>query len=180
MTTTHQLLTIPAQPAMTTARPTAPAIYRALTKRSFATLATTSDRGHPHSAGVLYAAVGTDLWVSTMRASRKARNIAHNDRVAVTVPVRRIPFGPPSSIHFQGRARIIDLDDPELRRLASNGSLKSITGHGELELEGGCFLKITPKDRLLTYGLGLSLLQLIRDPLNAGASVTVTEIQNCF
>jgi hypothetical protein len=121
---------------------------------------------------VLYAAVtGPDgrprLYVSTDRASRKARNVAANPHVGVTVAVRRLPVGPPSAVQFQGTAEILDLDDPELRALAAAGRIAAVTGHGELDRPGGCFLRIRPGRRLHTYGLGMSLRALLRDPLNA-------------
>jgi predicted pyridoxine 5'-phosphate oxidase superfamily flavin-nucleotide-binding protein len=144
---------------------------RAIAKRSFGVLATTSDASRPHVAGVLYSAVGHTLYVSTLRDSRKARNIAANPRVAVTVPVRRLPVGPPSGVQFQGTARILDNDDPEVRDLAAAGRLKAISGHGELELDGGCVLRITPGRRLVTFGLGMPLLSFLRDPLNAAGAV---------
>ena len=143
-------------------------VVRAIGKRSFCTLATTSPQGRPHVAGLIYAAVGTDLYVSTMRASRKARNIASNPSVAVCIPVRRLPFGPPSSVQFQGSAELLALDDPGLLRLVDAGHLKGVTGHDELELPGGCFVRVTPNGRAATYGLGMSLRRLLRDPLNAG------------
>lgn len=144
---------------------------RAVAKRSFCTLATASDASHPHIAGVIYSAVGNTLYVSTMRNSRKARNIVANPRVAVTVPIRRLPVGPPSAVQFQGTAQILDNDDPQVRDLAAAGRLKAISAHGELELDGGCVLRITPGRRLLTYGLGMPLLRLLRDPLNAAGAV---------
>jgi hypothetical protein len=153
---------------------------RAIDRRAFATLATTSPAGAPHVAGVLYDAVSVDpadvaagvvLYVSTSLASRKARNVAANPKVAVCIPVRRLPVGPPSSIQFQGRAELLALDDPDVTRLARAGELKGITSHGELELDGGCVVRITPSRRLHTYGLGLSLRALLRDPLAAGGLV---------
>ena len=48
--------------------------------RACCVLATASDHG-PHAAAVLYVAVGTNLYVNTMRSSRKARNIALNSAV---------------------------------------------------------------------------------------------------
>jgi hypothetical protein len=51
------------------------------------------------------------------------------------------------------------------------GELKKITSHGELDHPDGCFVRITPLRRITTYGLGMSLLTLIRDPLHAGGSV---------
>ncbi len=144
---------------------------RAIERRSFCTLATSSAQGRPHAAGVLYAAVGTTLYVSTLRDSRKARNVAENPRVAVTVPVRRLPVGPPGAVQFQGTAEVLPLDDPELRELAAAGRIKSVTGHGELELPGGCYLRITPNRRLVTYAIGMSVVRVLRDPLNLAGSV---------
>ena len=136
-------------------------------KRSFATLATTSSEGWPHAAGVLYGASGGSLYVSTMRGSRKARNVIDNPKVAVTVPVRRSPVGPPSTIIFQSTARVLDLDDPGLQAAAATGELKSVTSHGELELPGGVFIEVALPRKVVTYGLGMSLLSLMRDPMHA-------------
>ena len=146
-------------------------VMQAMTKRSFATLATTSPADRSQVAGVLYEMVGNDLYVNTLRTSRKARNIADNPHVAVSIPIRRIPVGPPSSVQFQGTAEILDLDDPEIKRLLDRGSLGSLTGHGELEMPNGCFVRITPGRRINTYGLGMSLYRLIKDPLNAAGVI---------
>jgi hypothetical protein len=151
-------------------------IRKAMATRSFATLASSSSIGHPHVAGVLYELVGTDLWINTMRNSRKARNIEANERVGVTIPVRRLPVGPPSTIQFQGTAEVFTAQSPEVIDLVGAGLLKSITSHGELELDGSCFVRLTPKRRLHTYGLGLSLLKLIRDPLNASGSIELADL----
>jgi hypothetical protein len=158
-------------PTASTARPTLDLVRRTLQRRSFAVLSTVSPAGRPHAAGVAYSLAGDDLYLSTMRESRKARNLVANPWAGVVVPVRRLPVGPPATVQFQGRAELLDLDDPEIVGLASDGQLKAITSHGELELAGGCFVRITPSHRVHTYGLGLSLRQLLRDPLAAGGSV---------
>jgi hypothetical protein len=145
-------------------------VLRHLAKRSFAVLSTTSPAGRPHAAGVLYAAVGTTLWVSTLRGSRKARNVAANPHVAVCVPVRRSPVGPPSTLQFQGRAEVVAVDDGRVRP----AELTAIVSHGELDLPDGCLLRIEPVGRVHTYGLGMSLLHLVRHPLDAAGSVDVT------
>ena len=157
-------------PAQSTPSPLelpAQAVLETIGKRSFATLASTSAEGWPHAAGVLYAMSGEHLYVSTLGTSRKARNIVQNPRVAVTVPVQRIPVGPPSSIIFQTSARVVELDDPELRAAVATGDLKAVTGHGELEMPGGVFIQIALPRKVVTYGLGMSLLSLMRDPMNA-------------
>ena len=143
------------------------AIIETIRKRSFGTLATSSSAGRPHAAGVLYALSGERLYVSTMRSSRKARNILENPRVAVTIPVRRAPVGPPSSILFQTEARVLDLDEEGLLEAAASGDLKAVTSHAELELPGGCFIEVALPRKVVTYGLGMSLLSLIRDPMHA-------------
>ena len=43
----------------------------------------------------------------------------------------------------------------------------SVTGHGELELPGGVFIQIALPRKVVTYGLGMSVLSLMRDPMNA-------------
>jgi len=147
------------------------AVERALAKRSFATLATTSPAGRPHVAGVLYVAVDDALYINTLRSSRKARNIAANPYVGVAIPIRRLPVGPPSTVQFQSRAELLDLDSPEITGLVGSGELKALTSHGELDLPDGCFVRIPLPKRLHTYGLGMPLLELIRDPLSAGGVV---------
>jgi general stress protein 26 len=140
-------------------------VVRAMARRTFCFLSTVSPSGHPHGAGVLYAAVDTTLYVNTFRATRKARNIAAEPRVGVVVPVRRLPIGPPSAVQFQGSADLLDPDDPAIERLMDDGTLKSLTSHGELDHPDCCFVRITPVGQVHTYGLGMPLRRLIRDPL---------------
>ncbi|MGH9214204.1 MAG: pyridoxamine 5'-phosphate oxidase family protein [Acidimicrobiales bacterium] len=78
-------------------RPSLDDITKALARRSFCNLATVSASGRPHVAGVLYEAIGTTLYVNTLRDSRKVRNVADNPNVAVNVPIRRLPVGGPTS-----------------------------------------------------------------------------------
>jgi hypothetical protein len=155
------------------ATPTYDEVSRAIAKRSFATLGTTSPRQRPHAAGVLYAEVDGLLYVSTLRTSRKARNIAANPNVFVSIPVRRVPFGaPPSTVQFAATAELLPVDHPDVTALAVAGRLKAITGHGELELPDGCVVRITPAATFHTYGIGMSLRALGKDPLNAAGKVT--------
>jgi hypothetical protein len=173
MTTTTHTLSIPHTAASTAAADLGPLVRKIVAKRRFATLATVSAEGRAHSAGVLYAVADGALWISTYRDSRKARNVAETATVAVTVPVRRLPVGPPSSVQLQARASVVELDDPELRRLAATGALKAVTSHGELELDGGCMLRVELPRRVPTYGLGMSLVTLLRNPVDAARTAEV-------
>jgi general stress protein 26 len=142
-----------------------------LVARGYAILATVSGAQRPHSAGILYQAVGTTLYVNTHRQSRKARNVAANPHIGLTIPGRRLPVGPPSAVQFQGTAEVLALDDPQVTRLVQGGELKKITSHGELDDPGHCFLRITPDRKVHTYGLGMSLWQLLKNPLGAAGQL---------
>jgi hypothetical protein len=146
-------------------------IRRELRKRSFCVLATASAANRPLAVGVLYAAVDRTLYIATLGGSVKARNVRENPRVALSIPVRRVPFAPPFSIQFQGTAELRAPDDPELARLLAAGALERITSHGELDPPDACFIRVTPGPRVATYGLGVSLRAIIRDPIGASRSV---------
>ena len=98
--------------------------------------------------------------------------MAASPHVGVSVPVRRLPVGPPSSVQFQATATVVGIDDPEVQQLLAAGQLKSLTSHGELDLPDSCFLRIPLPRRILTYGLGMSLRKLIADPIAAGRTVS--------
>lgn len=148
------------------------AVADAVARNAFCTVATSSADNRPHVAGVLYALVGRDLFVNTDATSRKARNVAENERVAVCVPVAADAGGPPFTASMQGTAAILSNTDPEIVRLVADGRLAAVTSHGELDRPGTCFLKITPGRRVATYGIGISEEELAADPLSAFGSVT--------
>lgn len=144
-------------------------VRRAIAKYSFATLATTSRRGRPHVAGVIYDAVAGELWVHTMRASRKARNIAATRYVAVCIPFRKLPAGPPYTLQFQATATLVDMDHPSVVELHGQGKLAHVAAHDALHEPDGVFVRITPHGTVHSYGLGVNPLALLRDPLHAGS-----------
>ena len=160
-----------AEQTHTIAHPDPLAIRRAIERRSVATLATVSALGRPHAATVLYQCADDALYVSTYRDSRKTRNVADNGVAAITIAVRRLPFGPPASIQFQTSATVLANDDAEIKRLAAAGRLKRIIAHGELNLDGACFLRIALPARVITYALGMSLWRVVRNPLDAAGEV---------
>ena len=158
-------------PVPTTFHPDAATVRRAIERRSVATLATVSAAGRPHAATVIYQLVDDAVYVSTSRDSLKARNVADRGLAAMTIAVRRLPVGPPASIQFQSTAAVLTSDDPEIVRLASEGRLRRVTSHGELDLPDGCFLRLTLPARVHTYALGMSLWRVMRNPLDAAGEV---------
>jgi general stress protein 26 len=146
-------------------------VRRAIKRHSYCVLATSSASNRPHVAGVLYSVVDGTLFVATLAGSVKARNVRENERVAVCIPVRRFPVGPPFAVHFQGRAEVLAVADPPVSSALEAGRLKRITSHGELDHPDTCVLRIAPGPRMATYGLGVPLLKLLRDPLAASGGV---------
>ena len=144
---------------------------KVLAKKSFCKLATTSPAGRPHVAGVVYEWADGSLWAHTMATSRKAKNVSSSGYAAVTVPFRRMPAGPPFTIHFQAKAEIVAMDDPEVLGLLDRGRLKAISGHGALSEPDGCFVRIRPHGAIHSYGPGANVVSLIRDPLHSGAGI---------
>ena len=149
-------------------------VRRAIERHSFCTLATSSSANRPLVVGVLYAYVDGSLYFATSGESPKVRNIRENPRVAVCIPVRRYPVGPPFSVQFQGSAAVLERGDAEVARLIEAGRLKPITSHGELDDPETCFLRVSPGRRIATYGLGVSLRTLLRDPIHASRSVEMS------
>jgi uncharacterized protein YhbP (UPF0306 family) len=171
MTTTTATTPTGAEPTHHVFHPDPAKVRRAIERRSVATLATVSGKGRPHAATVLYQCVDDALFVSTHRDSRKARNVAANRAAAMTIAVRRLPIGPPASIQFQSSAAVLTNDDPEIVRLAAAGRLDRITAHGEMDIDGGCFLRLALPARVVSYALGMSLWRVIRNPLDAAGEV---------
>jgi len=112
-------------------------------------------------------AVAPDSW--------KARHIAMSGQVAVTVLVRRggvlsllLPI-PPAAVSFHARAIV-----------HPSGSLDIHSLSKELEAlvpaerrASAAVIEIVPEGRFLTYGLGVSLMQMA-NPAVARAHVSVT------
>lgn len=150
-------------------------IWRALAKASFAVLSHVTPAGEPRSSGVVFRVVDRRMYVAVAEDSWKARHIAANGRVAVTVPVRRggimsllLPI-PPATISFAGAA-VVHPAGPlpagpvadQLRPLLPPQRLASC-----------CLIEIVPRGDFVTYGVGLPLMQM-RIPDLARARVPVS------
>jgi hypothetical protein len=152
-------------------------VWREITKGSFAVLSQVTPAGEPRSSGVLYKAVGQRLYVAVAADSWKARQIAANRRVAVTVPVRRggilslVAPIPPATVSFHGTARVHPVGSPAARSL-----IRELASLLPAERRASaCILEIVPEGAFLTYGLGVPLMRM-RDPAAARARVPVQPV----
>jgi hypothetical protein len=147
---------------------------KAIARHSFCVLATTSAANRPHAVGLLYAAVDFDVYFLIGKTTVKARNIGENPQVAVCIPVRKYPVGPPMAVQFQGTAQLLPPDDPEIVSLLQAGRLKKIAGYRDVGSRPDVvFVRARPNRRISTYGLGISLRQLMRDVSQGARSVEV-------
>ena len=166
--------TKPTEPASPHAGPTAEQIWRQVVKASFAVISEITSKGDPRSSGVLYTIVDRRMYVVVGTGSWKARHIAADGRVAVTIPVRRggilaLMFSiPPATISFHGSATVYPASSPEGERVLDR------LGHllPPMRLAGSSVVEIRPEGNFLTYGIGVTLLQM-RDPARSQARVPV-------
>jgi hypothetical protein len=153
-------------------RLTSEQVWNSLERASFAVLSHVTAAGEARSSGVVYATAGRRLYVAVAADSWKARQVAANGRVAVTVPVRRggllallFPI-PPATISFHGTAIVHPagnvLTGAAPRQLASLLPAERRASSRIIE--------IIPEDHFLTYGIGVSLMQM-RSPVAARARV---------
>lgn len=96
-------------------------VEREIRRARFGVLSTVSEDGRPHSTGIVYGVSSQNtpfaLYVTTNRVNKKARNLASNPNVSMTIPIaRRIwKLLPPHCVQFQGTAKIIDFRDEHAR-----------------------------------------------------------------
>jgi hypothetical protein len=149
-------------------------VWRELAKASFAVLSQVTPAGEPRSSGVLYKTIGRRLYVAVGADSWKARQIAANQRAAVTVRVRRggvlsllAPI-PPATISFHGTAIVHPADSPAARSLTKElASLLPPQRRASARI-----VEVIPEGAFLTYGLGVPLLKMC-DPAASRGRVPV-------
>jgi hypothetical protein len=159
----------------TAPRLTTEQVWHQLAKASFAVLSHVTPAGEPRSSGVVYKTVGRRLYVAVAPDGWKARHIAANRRVAVTVPVRRggllsllAPI-PPATVSFHATAIVHPAGSPEAGSLSQE--LASLLP-AERQASA-CLVEVIPEGTFVTYGVGVSLLRM-RSPAAARARVPVT------
>ena len=154
-------------------------VWRAVARESFAVLSHVTPGGEPRSSGVVYKASGRRLVVAVAPGSWKARHIAADGRVAMTVLVRRggilslVAPIPPATISFHGTAVVHPAGSPQARSLLDElGSLVPAERRAEASV-----IEITPAGAFRTFGVGVSLRAML-NPAAAQARVPVTPNQD--
>ncbi len=155
-------------------RLTSEAVWKVLSKASFAVLGHCNASGEPRSSGVVYGTAEGRLYVAVAPDSLKARHCATCPEMSLTVPVRKgglltllFPI-PPATISFQAKATLhapgsLDLKSisPKLARLLPPGNESS-----------AAVIELEPVGSFLTFGIGVSLMDM-RIPAKSRARVPV-------
>jgi hypothetical protein len=156
------------------ARVSSETVWKALARASFAVVSHVNAAGKPRSSGVVYGAVDRRLYVAVAADGWKARQIVTGQEVAVTVPVRRggilsllAPI-PPATISFHARATVHPAGSLDIGSV-SKELAKLIP---EARKEGSSVIELEPEGRFLTYGIGVSLMDMA-NPARALARVPV-------
>ena len=156
-------------------RLTSEQVWRHIAKASFAVLSHVTPSGEPRSSGVVYRILGRRLYVAVAPDSWKARHVAIDGKVSVTVPVRRggvlallMPI-PPATVSFHGNAIVHPAGSPQVGPLLEDlGSLLPAERRASAAI-----IEIEPEGAFVTYGIGVSLSKM-RDPAAARARMPVS------
>jgi hypothetical protein len=163
---------VPTSTTSSAQAPTTGRVWRELDKASFAVVSHVTPAGEPRSSGVVYAVADRRMYVVVAGDSWKARHIAADGRVAVTVPVRRggimslvVPI-PPATISFHATA-IVHPPGPSGQE-ALPGRLASLLPPPDQRSPGGSVIEIRPVGDFLTYGIGVPLIRMRTPALARG------------
>ncbi len=157
------------------ARVSSEAVWRALARASFAVVSHVNAAGEPRSSGVVYGTANRRLFVAVAADGWKARQVVTGQQVAVTVPVRRggilallAPI-PPATITFHARATVHPAGSLDIGSVSKD--LEKLVP--EARKAGSCVIELVPEGRFLTYGIGVSLMEMA-NPALALARVPVS------
>jgi hypothetical protein len=140
-------------------------VWRTMERELFAVLAWVTPGGEARSTGVVYVVHDRKLYVGTGATSWKAKQIAKNPRVAMTVCMaRRVPLMPwiqvpDATIALHGVARLLEVGsvDPQVLKKLYRGMEVD-----EAFKADNVVLEIVPEGDFVTFGVGVSLLTMRR------------------
>jgi hypothetical protein len=144
-------------------------VWDALGKEIFAVLGVVTGRGEARTVGIVYVVHERKIYISTRSAAWKVRHIQANPHVSLTVPIHKQIFWlpwikiPAATITFSGTAVVLEpgqLDQAALAKLFRGLQVDAET------LAGTSVIEITPRGEFVTYGVGVSLMEM-RQPEKA-------------
>ena len=134
-------------------------VWKVIEKNNFGVLGMVTPGGESRTVGIVYVVNSHKLYIGAQTTAWKTKHIAHNRQVSLTVPIaRRVPLMPwikvpATTITFSGTAKILEREEIRV------GLLQKLYRHEEGRDEW-CAIEVTPQKDFITYGVGISLLQM--------------------
>lgn len=138
-------------------------VWKAIEKELFAVLGMVTAKNEARTAGVVYIVHDRKLYIATGEDTWKARHVAANPHVSVTIPIaKRIPVMPwikipAATITFSATGRVVAPKEapPDLLRAV----FRDTAGNQEL-MADSCLIEVTPQKEFVTYGIGVPMMQM--------------------
>ena len=148
---------------------TAEEVWQTIERELFAVVGMVNAASEARTAGLVYIVRDRKLYLATGADTWKARHMAANPHVSVTIPIaKRVPVMPwlkipQATITFQGEANVCGAGEamPDLLQKL----LGPMANDQEL-IAGSCLIEIVPVGEFVTYGIGVRLMEM-RDPNKA-------------
>ena len=134
-------------------------VWKEIERNSFAVLGMVTAKGEPRTVGIVYVVDNRKLYIGAEPGAWKTKHITGNSHVSLTIAVpKRVPFLPwikipAATITFSGTARILTKSE------VGGELLERLYRHEEGRAEW-CAIEVTPQRDFITYGIGVSLLQM--------------------
>jgi hypothetical protein len=157
---------------------TSEVVWKELAGELFAVLGMVNAQGEARSAGIVYIVHGSKLYIATEKDSWKARHTRANPNVSLTVPIpKRVPFMPwikipAATITFSGTARVYNPGNVSQDIL--HALLRGLEEDQE-KLAETCVIEVEPKGDFVTYGVGVSLMEMRDSTLARGRAPIMGE-----
>lgn len=138
-------------------------VWAEIEKNLFAVLGMVTAKNEARTAGIVYIVHERKLYISTQKDAWKTRHVAQNGHVSLTVTIaKRIALMPwikipAATITFSGKAKVLspsDLDADVLKPL-----YRGLANDADL-LAKSAIIEVDPVGDFVTYGVGVSLMQM--------------------
>jgi nitroimidazol reductase NimA-like FMN-containing flavoprotein (pyridoxamine 5'-phosphate oxidase superfamily) len=128
------------------------------------TLATLREDGYPHATTVSYANDGLNIYFGCSPASQKARNLARNNRVSLTINLPYAHWGEIRGLSLAGRAELLEKAERDVAaRLLLRKFPQGVAEYASGSADDVAFFRIRPEViSLLDYRKGFGHTELVR------------------
>jgi len=138
-------------------------VWHEIEQNLFAILGMVTPMGEARTAGIVYIVDNRKFYIGTDKAAWKAKHIAHNPHVSLTIPIaKQIPFLPwikipAATITVSGVATVLNLTEVKADVLKK---LYRDVVKDEKAMAESCVIEVIPQKDFITYGVGIPLIQM--------------------